>query len=277
MSREVRSLHDHNLRRHPPRRARRPRARVHRPVAPSPDRRRASGRGRRAHVRHASIPATGREIAEVALARRRGRRAGGRRRARRLRRGSVVLDAGGRTRAADARARRRDRGARRGDRPDRVARQRQARRARPVRGRQRRGRPPALLRRLADEDRGRRAAGDRAEHALLHPPRARRRVRADHPLELPAADGRVEARPGARRRLHDRAQARRADAAERAAHRRARARGRLPAGRAQRAHRRRQHRRGARRSPRRRQDRVHRLDRRRARDRRARPARRSSA
>ena len=89
------------------------------------------------------------------------------------------------------------------------------------------------------QDRGRRAAGERAEHALLHAPRAGRRVRADHPLELPAADGRVEARPGARRRLHDRAQARRADAAERAAPRRAGARGRLPAGRAQRAHRRR--------------------------------------
>ena len=36
----------------------------------------------------------------------------------------------------------------------------------------------------------------------------------DHPLELPAADGGVEARPGAGRRLHDRAQARRADAAD---------------------------------------------------------------
>ena len=30
------------------------------------------------------------------------------------------------------------------------------------------GRAPALLRGLADEDRGQRAAGDRAEHALLH-------------------------------------------------------------------------------------------------------------
>ncbi len=67
------------------------------------------------------------------------------------------------------------------------------------------------------QDRGRGAAGGRAEHALLHAARAGRRVRADHPLELPAADGRLEARPGARRRLHDRAQARRADAAERAA------------------------------------------------------------
>ncbi len=42
-----------------------------------------------------------------------------------------------------------------------------------------------------------------AEHALLHPPRACRGVRADHPVELSAADGRVEARtrrsrPGAR-------------------------------------------------------------------------------
>ena len=59
-------------------------------------------------------------------------------------------------------------------------------------------------------------------------------VRTDHPLELPAADGRLEARTRARRGLHDRAQARGADAAERAAARRARARGRVPAGRRQR-------------------------------------------
>ena len=74
--------------------------------------------------------------------------------------------------------------------------------------------------------------------------------------------------PGARGRLHGRAQAGRADAAERAADRRAGAGGRLPAGRPERAHRRRRDRRGAGRSPRRRQDRLHRLDRRRARDRR---------
>ena len=41
----------------------------------------------------------------------------------------------------------------------------------------------------------------RAEHALLHAPRTGRRVRADHAVELPPADGRVEARAGARRRL----------------------------------------------------------------------------
>ena len=184
-------------------------------------------------------PATGRDIAEVAHGGRRGRRTGSRGRARRLHRRPLGVDARRRPRAPDARAGRRDRSTRRGDRPDRVARQRQAGRARPVRRRRRRDRAPALLRRLADEDRGRSAAGERAEHALLHPPRARRRVRADHPLELPAADGRVEARPRARRRLHGRAQARRADAAERAAPRRARARGRVPAGRAERPHRRR--------------------------------------
>jgi phenylacetaldehyde dehydrogenase len=42
---------------------------------------------------------------------------------------------------------------------------------------------------------------------------AGRRRRADHPLELPAHDGGLEACPGARRGLHDCAQARRADAA----------------------------------------------------------------
>ena len=40
------------------------------------------------------------------------------------------------------------------------------------------------------------------------------RVRADRAVELPAADGRLEDRPGARRRLPDRAEAGRADAAD---------------------------------------------------------------
>ena len=48
------------------------------------------------------------------------------------------------------------------------------------------GGTPALLRGLAHQDRGQRSAGDRTQHALLHPPRARRRVRADCALELPA-------------------------------------------------------------------------------------------
>ena len=58
-------------------------------------------------------------------------------------------------------------------------------------GRRRRlvGRPPALLRGLADEDRGRGDPGPRPEHALLHAQGAGGRVRADHPVELPAADG----------------------------------------------------------------------------------------
>ena len=109
----------------------------------------------------------------------------------------------------------------------RVARQRQAGQVRPHgRRRARRVAHLALLRRLADEDRGRRRPGLDAEHLRLHAARAGRRLRPDHPLELPAADGGVEDRPGARRRLHDRPQARRADAADRAAPRRARARGR---------------------------------------------------
>ena len=44
-----------------------------------------------------------------------------------------------------------------------------------------------------------------------------RRLRADHPVELPAAHGRLENRAGARLREHRRPQARRDDAAHRAA------------------------------------------------------------
>ena len=72
-------------------------------------------------------------------------------------------------------------------------------------------------------------APDRRDHpglsarqlVRLHAARADWRRRPDHPVELPADDGRLEARAGARRRLHDRAQARRADAALGAALRRA--------------------------------------------------------
>ena len=62
-------------------------------------------------------------------------------------------------------------------------------------------------------------------------PRAARRRRADHPVELPAQHRVVEARPGARVRQHGRAEAGRADAALGAAPRRARARGGDPRGR----------------------------------------------
>ena len=129
--------------------------------------------------------------------------------------------------------------------------------------------PPALLRRLADQDRGRDDPGLGPRRPLLHGPRAGRGLRPDRPVELPAADGDLEGRPGARGGLPDRPQARRADAAHRAAARRARAGGGLP-------------RRGpstcspatARTGaalvdePGRRQGRLHRLDRGRARDRR---------
>ena len=61
----------------------------------------------------------------------------------------------------------------------------------------------------------------------------------DHPVELPAADARVEARAGARRREHGRAQAGRDDAAHGAALLRRRPPGRAAAGRRQHRHRRR--------------------------------------
>jgi len=70
---------------------------------------------------------------------------------------------------------------------------------------------------LADEDRGLDGADLGTAHAWgaprVHAARAGRCGRTDHPVELPAADGGVEARPGARVRVHRRAQARGADAA----------------------------------------------------------------
>ncbi len=118
-----------------------------------------------------------------------------------------------RARARAAEARRRDRGARRRARRARVRQRRQAdrrdaRRRDPVHGRQ-----PALLR-----GRGACAPGPdrRRVPERLHlddPPRAGRRDRPDLPLELPADDGRLEDRPGARGRQHGRAEARRDDSA----------------------------------------------------------------
>ena len=58
---------------------------------------------------------------------------------------------------------------------------------------------------------------DKLEHAGFGARSAPdRRRRPDHPVELPAADGRLEARPGARDRQHGRAEAGRDDAADRA-------------------------------------------------------------
>ena len=53
---------------------------------------------------------------------------------------------------------------------------------------------------------------DRRRHRRLPLPRAARRGRADHPVELPDPDGHLEAGPRAGRRQRRRAQARRADA-----------------------------------------------------------------
>ncbi len=152
----------------------------------------------------------------------------------------------------------------RGVRAARDARQRQAAQRRARRRRAARRRPLPLLRRLGDEGRRRDHPGLDPRPALpqLHAARAGRRRRPDHPVELPAADGGVEARRRARLRQHRRPEAGRADAALGAAARRAARRGRHPARRRQHRHRlRRDRRRGDRRASRRRQGRVHRLDR----------------
>ena len=110
-----------------------------------------------------------------------------------------------------------DRGARggepRGARDARDAQQRQADRRRASRRHpQHRGDVP-LLRGLDDEDHGPDDPRLGRQLPRLHPPRAGRRDRRDHPLELPADDGRLEARAGPRLRQHDDHQAGGADAA----------------------------------------------------------------
>ena len=75
-----------------------------------------------------------------------------------------------------------------------------------------RDRPLPLLRRLHPRP-GRLHRRDRRDHRRLPLPRAARRRRPDHPVELPHPDGHLEARARARRRQLRRAQAGRADAA----------------------------------------------------------------
>ena len=65
---------------------------------------------------------------------------------------------------------------------------------------------------------------------LVVPPRAGRRGRADHTLELPADDGGLEARPGASRRMHPGAQARPGHPLDRPALAESERRSRFPAG-----------------------------------------------
>src|SRR5205823_1791101 len=108
---------------------------------------------------------------------------------------------------------------------------------------------------------------DRRLAPLLLVEGARRRLRPDRPLELPADDDDVEAGARPRRGLHDRAQARLGDTALRAADGRARDRGRLPARDDQRRARPRPSRRRVpRQASRCREGRLHRLDRYRRRD-----------
>ena len=98
------------------------------------------------------------------------------------------------------------------------------------------------------------------EYLLLHAEGAGRRRRRDHPVERPARRLDLEDRPGARDRLHGRAEAGRGGAADAAAARRALPGGRRAAGRRQRRARlRRDRRRRAGRAPGRRQGRLHRL------------------
>ena len=86
---------------------------------------------------------------------------------------------------------------------------RDARRRHPARGR-----PLALLRRCPARPGGL-ALRDRREHHRVPLPRAARRRRADHPVELPDPHGDLEARPGAGRGQRDRAEAGRADSRRR--------------------------------------------------------------
>ena len=122
---------------------------------------------------------------------------------------------------SSAEARRPDRGARR------RARARSSRRTSASRSRSRATRCRSSPTTCASSPAGARILEGRAAgeymrgYTSMHPARAARRRRPDRALELPADDGGLEARPGARRRQHRGAQAVRADAADAAPLRRA--------------------------------------------------------
>ena len=175
----------------------------------------------------------------------------------------------GRALAGHPQAGRRARGARRRDRRARVGQRRQADRGLQGRRGPGHGRQPALLRRRRALHGGQ--GGGRVPRGLHldDPPRAGRRHRPDRAVELPDHDGRLEDRPGAGHRQHDRPQAGADHAAEHDPARRDRVG--VPAqGRAQRHRRRQRPRRGAGRARRRRHGLAHRLGRDRQVDRRAR-------
>ena len=92
-------------------------------------------------------------------------------------------------------------------RADRVREHRQAAGADDQRGDPAGRRPDPLLRRRRADARGPRERRVHGRPHLQHPPRADRRRRPDHALELPLHDGDLEVRPGARRRQHGRPQA----------------------------------------------------------------------
>ena len=109
---------------------------------------------------------------------------------------------------------------------------RQADHRRPRRGARRQPRL-RVLRRRGEQGLRRDDPGQQAR-PRLHAPRADRRRRPDRPVELPDADGQLEARTGARRRQHLHPQAGQLDPADGDPARRARPRGRLPRRRGQR-------------------------------------------
>ena len=146
----------------------------------------------------------------------------------------------------------------RGARDARDPEQRQADRGRSARRHpEHRGDVP-LLRGLGDEGAGQDDPDLGRQLPHVHATRARRRLRRDHPVELPADDGGLEAGARARVRQRDDHEAGRADAALDAAARGADGRGRPARRRRERPERPgRDHRPGDRRPPRHRQGRVH--------------------
>ena len=136
-------------------------------------------------------------------------------------------------RRADAPARRADHRERRAAGPGRGARQRQAVPGddRPAAGA---GRLVPLLRRARRQDRGPGHPDRQAQLLRLHPPRAGRCGRRDHPVELPAAADDVQAGAGPGRGVHVRGQAVRALARVHVGLRPGAGRSRLPARRVQR-------------------------------------------
>ena len=124
-----------------------------------------------------------------------------------VRLGPLAQDGRPRPRAADVQAGRPDRVAHRRAGRARNPRQRQADQREPPRRLAAGDRLPPLLRRLGRQD-PRPDDPDPRPVLLLHPARAGGRRRADHPVELPDAHGRLEVGPGAGGRLHRRASSR---------------------------------------------------------------------